>query len=166
MLIDKVNPFLDWMETTWVNHLALGYTWSWPTCEILHFFGMSLLIGGLLVADLRIIGFERVIPLSVVHKVLPYAVAGFVINFTTGVIFFFGDPHRYSINISFQLKMLCVLLAGINAVVYQFVIEPRMARRPPELGIPWSARICGVLSLGLWFAVLSFGRLIPYLGTG
>jgi hypothetical protein len=165
-MIDKMNPLLDWMESTWLNQLALGYTWTWPVCEILHFVGMSLLIGGLLVADLRIMGFERVIPLKVVHKVLPLALIGFGINLTTGIVFIFGDPHRYAINISFQLKMLFVLLAGLNALIYQFGIEPWIHRRPAELGMPVVARVAGGLSLVFWFAVLSFGRLIPYLGTG
>ena len=59
-----MNAILDWMETTWINGLVIGYAWTWPTLESLHFIGLCLLIGALLIMDLRLIGFQRIIPLT------------------------------------------------------------------------------------------------------
>jgi hypothetical protein len=134
--------------------------------ETLHFIGLVLLLGGLLVIDLRLLGYNRVIPTVASHDLLPIIYLGLAINTVTGILFFVGDPHRYFINISFQLKMLLYVLAGLNALWYQFKLSPRIDALPAGAEMPGDARIAGVLSLGLWFGVLILGRLIPYLGTG
>jgi hypothetical protein len=161
-----VQSLADWMQSTWVNNLVIGYAWTWPTLETLHFVGLCLLIGALLIMDLRLMGFERIIPISAVHSLLPVALIGFFINAGTGVLFCFGDPHRYFINISFQLKMLLVVLAGLNFLLYYWKVEPALLRAPADAPPPPLARAVGVASLLFWFGILSFGRLIPYLGTG
>lgn len=162
-----INPLLDWMQTTWLNHLALDYTWTWPICESLHFIGMSLLFGSILVMDLRLLGVQHAAISSLtVHRLLPMAFLGFGINLTTGIIFIFGDPHRYAINISFQTKMVLVLLAGLNALLYAIKVAPALERVGPNADTPPIAKAVGAASILLWTGVLCFGRLIPYLGTG
>ncbi|MBN1239408.1 MAG: hypothetical protein JXB36_12975 [Gammaproteobacteria bacterium] len=161
-----MNSIADWMQTTWINALALNYAWTWPTLETLHFIGMSLLIGAIIIMDLRLIGVQRVIPSVSVHTLLPIAFIGFGINLLTGIIFLFGDPNRYFINISFQIKMVLVLLAGLNALLYAVKVAPAMANAGPHDPTPGLAKAVGAASLLLWAGVLCFGRLIPYLGTG
>jgi Family of unknown function (DUF6644) len=161
-----MNHIYDWMLTTWINKLVLGYAWSWPTLESLHFLGLCVLMGALLVMDLRLIGFQRTIPLKAVHSLMPWAIAAFCINLITGLGFFFGDPYNYAGNWSFWAKMILVVLAGLNFLFYYFAVEPALARLGPNDATPPLAKIVGVLSLTFWFGVLSFGRLLPYLGTG
>jgi hypothetical protein len=161
-----MQELADWLESTWLNGLVLGYAWTWPTLETLHFVGLCLLIGAILIMDLRLIGLQRIIPLAAVHRLVPVAFIGFGINLITGVLFCFGDPHRYFINISFQLKMLLVLLAGLNALIYYLKVEPALARAAPDADTPPLAKAVGAASIALWIGVLAFGRLIPYLGTG
>ena len=161
-----MNSVMDWMQTTWLNAFALNYAWTWPIMETLHFIGMSLLIGSILVMDLRLLGVQRVIPSLTVHSLLPMAFIGFGINLLTGIVFLFGDPYRYAINISFQIKMVLVLLAGLNALLYAFKVAPAVAAAPPHAQTPPLAKAVGGVSLALWISVICFGRLIPYLGTG
>ena len=66
--------------------------WLFPMAEILHFMGLSLLIGSLLVVDFRLLGFARNFPVAAVYRFLPVALAGFGINLVTGAMFFFSDP--------------------------------------------------------------------------
>ncbi len=156
---------LDWIANNlgaWVHVLP----WTWPIAETLHFFGLCLLLGALLVIDLRLLGVNRLLPAISVHDLLPVAYVGFGINLATGVLFYVGDPHRYTINIAFQLKMLLVVLAGLNALYYQLKIYQQMANWDETAAIPTNVKAVGALSLVLWFGVLSYGRLIPYLGTG
>jgi hypothetical protein len=156
----------DWMASTWINELAVGYAWSWPTLETLHFIGMCLLFGALIIMDLRLMGFERAASVVATDKLYPMALFGFGINLITGIIFCFGDPYRYFINISFQTKMVLVVLAGINFLYYKFKVEPMVVNIGPGEDTPAVAKTVGALSLVLWTGVLAFGRLIPYLGTG
>jgi hypothetical protein len=161
-----MNAILDWMESTSINGLVIGYAWTWPTLETLHFIGLCLLIGALLIMDLRLIGFQRIIPLSAVHSLMPVAIIGFVINLITGLGFLFGDPHLYFINIAFQIKMGLVLLAGLNFLLFYFKVDPLLARSAPTAATPALAKAVGAASLVFWFGVLTYGRLMPYLGTG
>jgi uncharacterized membrane protein len=161
-----LNAIQAWMVTTPINHIVLGYAWSWPTLETLHFLGLCLLLGALLIMDLRLIGFQRVIPLEAVHGLMPVAIVAFLINLITGLAFCFGDPHLYSGNWAFWAKMLLVLLAGVNFLIYYTRVEPQLKRLGPQDATPLLAKAVGVASLVFWFGVLSFGRLLPYLGPG
>jgi len=161
-----MQELANWLESTPINAFVLGYAWTWPTLETLHFVGLCLLIGAILIMDLRLVGLERTIPLAAVHRLVPVAIIGFGINLITGILFCFGDPHRYFINISFQLKMVLVLLAGLNALLYYLKVEPMLARAAPTAPTPPLAKAVGAASIVLWMGVLVYGRLIPYLGTG
>lgn len=156
---------LDWIAEN-LGPITMTLPWTWPILETLHFIGLCMLLGGLLVIDLRLLGYQRLVPTAASHDLLPIVYAGLVINTTTGILFFIGDPHRYAVNIGFQLKMLLYVLAGINALWYQLKLAPRVDALPAGSEIPVDARIVGALSLAMWFGVLIFGRLIPFIGTG
>ena len=161
-----MDALYNWMTATWINRAVLDYPWTWPALETLHFLGLCMLIGALLIMDLRLIGFQRVIPLSAVHALTPVAVAGFVINTVTGVAFLFGDPRMYFANYAFWLKMGLIVLAALNFLLFTLRVEPRLATLGPNEDTPISAKAIGVSSLVFWFGVLGFGRLLPYLGVG
>ncbi|MFL2847091.1 MAG: hypothetical protein ACJZ77_05190 [Pseudohongiellaceae bacterium] len=147
----------QWIQATY---------WLWPILEIFHFFGLTLLMGGLIIVDLRMIGFLSYIGLEEVKKLLPLVIFGFLVNLITGVLFLFGDPSRYSINIGFQIKMILVLLAGCNAAIYHVKVEPLFSNLNLKDRLPLVIKITGFTSLTLWTGVLLLGRLIPYVGTG
>ncbi len=159
-----MDAVLDWMMTTWVNSVVIGYAWSWPTLESLHFLALCTLMGSLLVMDLRLIGFQRMIPLSAVHSLMPVAIVSFVVNLITGIGFVFGDPHNYTSNPTFWWKMIFIVLAGLNFLLYYVRVEPTLVRLGPNAPTPALAKMVGVLSLTFWFGVLAAGRLLPYLG--
>ena len=165
--IDWIRPLLDWMQTTWINELALGPQWSWPILETLHFTGMCLLFGPIIIMDLRLLGFDRLsLSSASVHTLIPLTITGFAINLLTGIIFLFGDPYRYAMNISFFIKFWLIIAAGINAIYFWLKVTPILERIGPHEDPPTSIKVVGLLSLLLWTGVLFFGRLIPYLGTG
>ena len=161
-----MDALMDWMTSTWINQVVLGYAWSWPTLETLHFLALCLLMGALLIMDLRLIGFQRIIPLGAVHALMPVAIGAFAVNLLSGLGFLFGDPGTYFANWAFWMKMSLVLLAGLNFLVYYMKVEPAVVRLGPNDATPALAKTVGVLSLTFWFGVLAFGRLLPYLGTG
>jgi len=151
------GPLNIWIVSTY---------WLWPVLEIIHFTGLSLLLGGLIIIDLRIVGHFRTLSPVVTHKFLPAVLVGFGLNFITGVLFFYGDPLRYAVNIGFQIKMLLVVLAGLNALLYYWKINPLVHSWNSNTESPRIAKFVGYTSLSLWTAVLLCGRLIPYVGTG
>ena len=161
-----MNAVFDWMESTWIHDLVLGYAWTFPTLEALHFLGLCLLMGALLIMDLRLIGFQRIIPLSAVHSLMPVAIIGFALNLVTGVGFLFSDPGMYFLNSAFQLKLALIMLAGLNFLLYYVKVEPLLANESSIAAMPSIAKAIGAASLVLWFGVLILGRLLPYLSIG
>ena len=148
----------QWIQATY---------WLWPVLEIIHFFGLTLLMGGLIIVDLRMIGFFPTINLQGVKKLLPFVIFGFLLNLITGILFVYGDPSRYAINIGFQIKLILILLAGCNAAIYHFRVEGyALGLGSSSIRPPLTIKLVGLTSLSLWTGVLLLGRLIPYVGTG
>jgi hypothetical protein len=160
------DALISAIEGSPVNDWVLSSQWLWPGLEILHFLGLSLLLGSMLVVDLRLCGMLRQIDIHAVHKLLPWAALGFIFNFSSGVLFFLGDPARYSVNIGFQIKMILILIAGLNALWFFWKVNPEIRHWDTHADTPAAAKVVAVVSLGAWFAVLLLGRLIPYIGTG
>jgi hypothetical protein len=160
------QAIMDWMEGSSISHFVLNYAWTWPTLETLHFLALCLLLGALLIMDLRLIGFQKLIPLKAVHALMPLAIGSFAVNLITGLMFFISVPRMYSGNWAFWAKMICVVLAGLNFLIYYVGVEPKLLARGPHDPTPALAKAVGGASLVLWFSVLSFGRLLPYLGVG
>jgi hypothetical protein len=149
-----------------INTWVLSTYWLWPLLEIIHFIGLSLLLGSILLVDLRLAGFLRQIDLKSTHRLLPWAVIGFVMNLVSGFLFFMGDPGRYSINIGFQIKMVLVLVAGLNVLVFALKINPHISNWDPHGNTTGLAKTVAWVSIAAWTGVLLLGRLIPYIGTG
>lgn len=155
----------EWADGGFLNSLVIDTYWLWPLLEIIHFIGLSLLLGAMLVVDLRLAGWLRSISLEAIHRLLPWAALGFCMNLVSGALFFFGDPFRYALNIGFRIKMILILAAGLNALLFFVKIRPAMGdwadAKPPPF-----AQAVAYLSLIVWAGVLLLGRLIPYVGTG
>ena len=161
-----LQALVDWAVATPLNEWVLSWNWTWVILEILHFTGLSLLLGGLLVIDLRYMGFLTRVPVRAIHKLLIIVFIGFGINLTSGILFFFGDPGRYAINIGFQVKFALIILAGLNVLWFYFKIDRKMHTWLDPDTPPALARFIASTSLVLWFGVLICGRMIPYVGTG
>ncbi len=52
-----MENFVQAIEGSAVNEWIMGSYWAWPAMEVMHFIGLSLLLGALLVIDLRLAGF-------------------------------------------------------------------------------------------------------------
>ena len=161
-----MEAFVQAVEGSAINEWVLSGQWTWPILEILHFMGLSLLLGSLLVIDLRMAGYFRQINVVATHKLLPWTFLGFGINLVTGFLFLMGDPARYTANIGFWWKMILVVVAGLNALWFWVKINPVMNTWEPHADTPAIAKVIAWISLGTWFGVLLLGRLIPYIGTG
>ncbi|HEY7672389.1 MAG TPA: hypothetical protein VIC71_09230 [Gammaproteobacteria bacterium] len=146
------------------------YSWVWPLGEILHFVGMTLLIGAIGLLDVRILGVAKGVPIATVNKLIPIGIAGFAMNVTSGLVFVMGNPiggpMDYLENLAFLLKMLLIFLAGINLLAFHVAGIARAADAVPAGGdAPTGAKVVAAASLLLWAGVIFFGRMIMYNDT-
>jgi hypothetical protein len=154
------HPILSWIHDTWLGDYTRANSWLFTLGLVLHFIGLCTLLGGMLVIDLRVIGVAKRMPIGGALSLLPLAIAGFVINLLTGIMFFCFDPFGYWANPAFKLKMLLVLVAGINALVFTVTSHRRLDTTGPGYDASTSLKLSAGLSLVLWFGVILFGRLI------
>ena len=137
--------------------------WMWPTCETLHFIGLTLLLGVVFLVDLRVLGVVKGVSFASLHRLLPWAALGFGVNVITGMLFFVGIPGQYIHNTSFYWKVALVMLAGVNALYFTLVEEP-WALGPGE-DAPLTAKIAAASAMLLWVGVMYCGSMLPFLGN-
>ena len=153
----------QWLGTSPLHDFMINVGPAFPIAETLHFIGLSLLFGSLLLVDLRGMGFLRQFPLQQVHRLVPLALLGFAINAITGVLFIAFDPATYLENTAFQIKLGLIALAGLNALLFEFAIYRPYLAGNAALERGALIRLSSAASLLLWCGVLVFGRLIPFL---
>jgi uncharacterized membrane protein len=146
-----------------VGSFVTDTPWMWPTCETLHFVGLSLLMGVVFLVDLRVLGVMKGVSFASLHRLLPWAAFGFGVNVITGILFFVGIPHQYTGNKSFYWKLALVMLAGLNAVYFTVVEEP-WALGPGE-DAPLTAKFAAASAMVLWIGVMYCGSMLPFLGN-
>jgi hypothetical protein len=142
----------------------LGWEWLFPIVETLHVISLAMVFGSIVMVDLRLVGAtsrdSAVSRLS--SEVLPYTWGAFICAVVTGTLLFVSKAHVYFYNLQFQLKFLCMVLAGVNMAVFHFGTYRHVLewdeRHPP----PRPARLAGALSIALWIGVIFFGRWIGF----
>jgi hypothetical protein len=162
MEINAAHPILEWIKATPIGAFVRDSTWAFPALQSLHFIGMSLLIGVVGVIDLRILGVARGLPIRPLHRFLPLAFAGFGINLLTGIMFFCHDPYVYAYNPSFRIKMLLILLAGLNALWFRLGVFLDVDKWGPGIEASRLAKTISALSLLIWIGVITAGRFIAF----
>ena len=153
---------LTWIEGSWLGITLRHFAWAFPAAEILHFIGLCLLLGALIVIDLRLLGFARRLPARTISDLLPLAWIGFSINLVTGFLFFVAAPFFYYPNGPLRIKLVLILLAGANALWFQRTLRDEVDQL--EVGAEASARVkvSAGASLALWAGVIFFGRMIMF----
>ena len=145
------------------TNLMVANKWWWATMMVMHFIGLSLIIGAVGVIDLRIMGFARELPFAPLHRLLPLAMVGLGINIVTGMLAFIGMPTYYTADIAFWFKLAALMLLGLNAAVFYLTgIFHRVERLAPGEDAALSAKIVAASSLALWFTVMIAGRYIQH----
>lgn len=156
-----MDPFLHWIRETPLGAAVRETPGLFPGSEMAHFIGLSLLIGVMLVVDLRILGVFRQTSYASVLKLLPLAVLGFAINLVSGTFFIAGNPYLYFTNPAFWLKLGFIVLGGLNALWFTFAEHRQIAALPADATAPTLARVMAGASLAMWIMVLLLGRLLP-----
>jgi hypothetical protein len=137
--------------------------WIWAICEAIHFMGLSVLFGVVLVVDLRVLGFLKNLSFEAIHKLLPYAVVAFAINLATGMVFFIAASDQYTTNKVFYWKIALMMLAGANAGYFTVFDDTWVLKAGDEA--PARAKFAAVAAMVLWVGVIYAGRMLPFIGN-
>ena len=109
--------------------------WLFPVIETVHLLGMAALVGTIGVFDLRLLGLamKRARVGELGARLLPWAWLGFAVQVVTGAVLFASEAAKIYVNPAFRLKMMLILFAGVQAVIFQWM----MRRDASEVGREW-----------------------------
>lgn len=161
------SPLLQSLESLGIaEHIRHSLYW-FPTLEAIHVIALGLVFGTILVVDLRILGLASTArPFTRVSgDMLRWTWAAFVLAAITGSLMFVTNARVYWENGFFRAKLVLIVLAGLNMLVFHFTAgrsrEWDTARRGPPVGVA-----CAVASMTLWVLVIGMGRAIGFSTTG
>lgn len=119
-----------------------------------HVLGIALLIGPVLLADLRLLGWLRGIDASALLVLRRTARLGAGLALATGLLLLSARPHEYAGNAIVWLKLMVVAAALANAALFEWRAA-RLDGTPP-------GGCAAALSIALWLAALMLGRWIAF----
>jgi hypothetical protein len=160
----SLRSFCDWLAST-PGSIALHESfYMYPLVEATHVLTLCLFAGMTLMIDLRLLGVAlRQVPASeFTRRIIPLMLIGFAIMATTGLLLFYAIPVRTYHSVFFRFKMLALLAAGVNALVFHTRVKRRIGEWDLAPVPPRAARIAGGVSLACWALIIVAGRMIAY----
>jgi hypothetical protein len=160
----SILKLCEWLEATPAGVFVRESLYGFPILVAIHILGLTLSVGTVVWFDLRLLGvsMSRVAVSQVYRRLMPWAFGGFAVMFMTGGLLLSGFATSAYGNLYFRAKMIALLLAGVNALVYHTVTERRIAQWDAAARIPWPARMAGLISVTLWAMVIMAGRMVAY----
>jgi hypothetical protein len=110
--------------------------------------------------DLRVLGVAKDLPVGPLHRLVPWGIFGFLLCVVSGTLFVVGEPFQFLERGTFQLKMLFILIAGINVLVFYLFMFRDVETLGPGDDAPLPAKAIAAFSLFLWIGVIYWGRLL------
>lgn len=154
--------FLTWLQSTAFATMVAEALWAYPLFETMHTLGMAMLVGSLGLINLRVLGYKPELPILGTKDLLPLAWLGFTLNLISGLALFTSDAVYFWESYTFRIKMVLILLGGINA----FVLGRTAFRRAELAGGTYAAspgvKLTAASSLVFWVGAIIAGRLIAY----
>ncbi|TDQ38402.1 hypothetical protein [Tepidicella xavieri] len=133
-----------------------AHPWAYPLLEVVHLWGIALIIGNLMALEVRVWGGAAQLPVSALARLSLVLVAlGFALAAGSGLLMFATQPEELLANRAFLTKMALLLLAGCNAAWF----HGRRSLHRLDL----TARLLMLLSALLWIGILLAGRWIAYI---
>jgi hypothetical protein len=133
-----------------------SHVWAYPALEVVHITGIALLLGNLVLLELRVFGLGAALPVKELSRLsLGIALTGFSVVAASGLLMFASQPAELLANRAFTLKMLLLLTAGCNAAWFH--------GRGSLDKIDGMAKVQMAVSTLIWLAVIACGRWIAYL---
>jgi hypothetical protein len=159
-----ISEFLKMLEESSLATRIRDGLWLFPLIESTHVFALAMVFGTIAVIDLRLLGlaskqrsFRRM-----TSETLKWTWAAFALAAFTGALMFVTNARVYYGNFYFRTKMLLLLLAGLNTLVFELTANRSADRWGMGESTPPAGKAAAVLSLAIWISVIVMGRMIGF----
>ena len=135
-----------------------------PLIETIHVLALCLVVGSIMVVDLRLLGFATTdSPVQrVINAIIPVTLCAFAVAVGAGGLLFISKAGKYLENGFFLAKLALIGAAGVNMAFFHLVTARGLAEWGQQPKPPPGARIAGGVSLLLWISVVACGRCIGF----
>jgi hypothetical protein len=160
-----VRDFALWLSATAPSVFIQEHnTWAIPTIQSVHIVGIAMVMGSVLMIDLRILGLtwtDQTLR-QTTRRFGPWLTGSLWLLLVTGVLMVVGEPVRELVTFSFWAKMALVAIGALTAVIFQRTLkrderhwEETLVHRPAIKGL-------AIGTFVIWVAIIFLGRLIAY----
>ena len=155
-----------WLDDVGDSPLGLAMRselWLYPIVEVVDINGFGVLVGSVVMFDLRVLGLSRDLPVTALARhLLRWGVAALLLIVPAGLMMFSAHPHDFASNGVFILKLCLIGIAGLNAALFHVGVFRSVARWNTDAAAPGIAKIQAIFSIMLWISVVLCGRLLAY----
>jgi hypothetical protein len=160
---DAITQWMQWIENSSVASSIRQSIWVYPGIETVHIIGIVLLVGPAFMFDLRLLGFSARLPVTdLAHYLLPWSRLGLALVIPSGILLFITNATVLIVDPTFWLKMLLLVIAGFNVVLFHSVTFRSVHSWNKETLTPKTARLAAICSIIVWLAIITCGRLLAY----
>ena len=159
-----LSEFISYFEDSALADNIRENDLLFPLIESVHVVSICLVVGSILVIDLRLLGLASLNrPVGrITNAILPLTWSAFAVAAASGLLLFISNATKYLENGYFLAKVLLICAAGLNMVVFHGISAKDLRRWENEAALPLPARLAGGLSILLWVAVVTCGRWIGF----
>jgi hypothetical protein len=137
--------------------------WLYPGVEVVHLVGIAILVGGVLLFDLRVLGVSKRLPVDALARhLLPWSAGALLLIVPSGLLMFVAHAGDLVASRLFLLKMLLLMLAGTNALAFHLGPFRSAGAWAVNAPAPAAARLQALASMAIWITVIACGRLLAY----
>jgi hypothetical protein len=160
----SLASFLQWLYNTPFSNTMRESLWAEPIVETIHVLTLTLFLGFAVMLDMRLLGvaMKRRRMSEVLGQLNPWLFGGFAVMIVTGVLLFSGDPVAFYSTTVFKVKMIMLVLAGLNVLIFNATIGRKVAEWDLSPRTPGGAKLAAIVSLALWVMIIAAGRWIAY----
>jgi len=154
-----------WLQDNSLIAAINGTAWTAAATEIVHYFSMFILVGSMVIVDLRVLGLvgRRQNATHLADRLFPWMWISLALNFLSGFLMFAGSATAYYRNDIFYDKMGVILLA----IVASIIVQQKVRKWDQLPAMPAWAKLIAVVSIGLWIGAIVAGVEVPALtGVG
>jgi Family of unknown function (DUF6644) len=161
-----VTHFAEWLSTTLPSvFLQEHNAWAIPTIQSIHIVGIAMVMGSVLMIDLRILGWAGMDSTlrQTTSRFGPWLTGSLGLLLATGILMVVAEPVRELVTFSFWLKMALVAVVAAVAVTFQWALR-RHERQWEDAVVhrPFVVKTLAILTFVLWASIIVLGRLIAY----
>ncbi|HEF4760797.1 TPA: hypothetical protein SAN82_003243 [Pseudomonas putida] len=157
------QTWMDWLNDSPLGEAMRGDLWLYPLVEVMHIVGFAILVGAVVMFDLRVLGLSRNLQVTALARhLLPWAIAALLLIVPAGLMMFSAHPHDFASNDIFILKLCLIATAALNAALFHVGVYRSVTTWNTDAPAPGLAKLQALFSIVIWVSVIFCGRLLAY----